>query len=152
MEGKIDGKFELDAISLNVRGLNDTKKRKSIFRWLHKSRANLICLQETYSTNECHSVWINQWGGNIIFSDGSNHGKGVAILIPPKVDAEIIDVSRDDEGRFLYAEIALQGTKFKIINIYGPNDENSSEQFYIGLKNKSERLKIAPEDYIIWGG
>ena len=38
------------ALCLNVRGLRDLDKRKSIFTWVKNQEADIIFLQETYST------------------------------------------------------------------------------------------------------
>ena len=38
-------------LSLNVRGLSNFKKRRSIFAWCRKQNANIIFLQETHSTH-----------------------------------------------------------------------------------------------------
>ena len=149
---KINEKFKFNAISLNTRGLNDTKKRKSIFRWLHKLEVDIIFLQETYSSESVHDLWSNQWGGFIAFSDGTNHGKGVAIAIKPGLDYKVIDTMQGPEGRLLILKIVIQGTEFILINIYGPNENNSSAQFFSALEKKLTELKIVETDNIIWGG
>ena len=35
-------------LSFNVRGINNKKKRLSVFRWLNKKQADIIYLQKTY--------------------------------------------------------------------------------------------------------
>ena len=40
----------LNLISLNVRGIRDRVKRKTIFDWVRTRRADVVMLQETYST------------------------------------------------------------------------------------------------------
>ena len=45
--------FDVKFQSLNVRGLNKSIKRRSIFRWLHNQRFHFAFLQETYSSKEC---------------------------------------------------------------------------------------------------
>ena len=41
----------LSFITLNVRGINSSRKRRAIFRQLHNKNASVIFLQETYSSN-----------------------------------------------------------------------------------------------------
>ena len=36
-------------LSLNIRGLNSSRKRRQVFRWLHRQQPDIIFLQETYS-------------------------------------------------------------------------------------------------------
>ena len=68
-------------ISLNVRGLRDTVKRRSIFTYLKDQEANFYFLQETFSNVSDEAIWRNEWGGEIYFSHGTCHSKGVCILI-----------------------------------------------------------------------
>ena len=35
-------------LTLNVRGLNSSRKRRQVFRWLHLQRSDIIFLQETW--------------------------------------------------------------------------------------------------------
>ena len=44
------GIFEL--VSLNVRGISNFKKRKMIFTWCRKQKADFILLQETHSKKD----------------------------------------------------------------------------------------------------
>ena len=54
-------------ISLNVRGLNDEIKRRSIFNY-YRSRADILCIQETHCTQEWEKYWGNEWGGSFDLS------------------------------------------------------------------------------------
>ena len=74
---------KLDILSLNVRGIRDQIKRRSIFSFLKDFKANIYFLQEICSDPEDEIIWINEWGGEIFFSHGTNHSKGVCILINP---------------------------------------------------------------------
>ena len=42
--------FNASFCSLNARGLNQARKRRQLFRWLHNYKFDVIFLQETYST------------------------------------------------------------------------------------------------------
>ena len=42
-----------------------------------------IFLQETYSESNDENVWRKEWGGELFFSHGTKHSKGVCILINP---------------------------------------------------------------------
>ena len=68
-------------ISLNVRGLRDTVKRRSIFSYLKDQDVNFYFLQETFSKVSNEAIWRNEWGGEIYFSNGTSHSEGVCILI-----------------------------------------------------------------------
>ena len=54
-------------LTLNVRGLKEVIKRKSIFEYC-RQRADIICLQETHSECEDCKKMELEWGGkNFIF-------------------------------------------------------------------------------------
>ena len=70
-------------VSLNVRGIRDQVKRRSIFSYLKDQKASFYFLQETFSETSDETIWKKEWGGNIIFSHGSRQSRGVCILIDP---------------------------------------------------------------------
>ena len=53
-----------NVLSLNVRGIRDLNKRKSIFTWVRNQKADIIFLQETFSTPDILIVG-NFSGGEI---------------------------------------------------------------------------------------
>ena len=60
-------------LSLNVRGLRNQEKRRSIFAYLKSQKANIYFLQETFSNSSVEKVWAAEWGGEIFYSHGSDH-------------------------------------------------------------------------------
>ena len=67
-------------LSLNVRGLNDKRKRLAIFEQLRDENPSIVLLQETYCAISEEKCWLDDWGGEGIFSHGSKHSAGVALL------------------------------------------------------------------------
>ena len=78
-----------NVFSLNVRGIRDQAKRRSIFSFLKDQKANIFFLQETYSEPNAENVWKKEWGGELFFSHGTKHSKGVCILINPTVQTQV---------------------------------------------------------------
>ena len=113
-------------ISLNVRGLNDSRKRRQVFRWLHQQKSDTMFLQETYSSLDTIGRWEMEWGGKIESSHGSSHSRGVMILFKPWLDVNIEKIASDDHGRYILAEIVIDidNTKVVLVNVYAPNDPN----------------------------
>ena len=62
-----------NVISLNVRGLRNRVKRRSIFCFLKDQKCDVYFLQETYSKPKDENIWRSEWGGDIFFSHGSLH-------------------------------------------------------------------------------
>jgi len=109
-KGKSKQKIEIN--SLNVRGLNNTKKRKTIFQWLKRSYPGITLLQETHSSEINENMWKSEWGHDIEFCHGTTHSRGVAILFNAKYDYEIIKVQKDCDGRFLLIELLIENQPF----------------------------------------
>ena len=93
--------FQIKIVTLNVRGLNGTTKRRSIFRWLHYQKAHFYFLQETYSDEKTKALWEAEWGGKIFCSHGTKHSKGVMILLNPKYDIDVIKFEKENHGRLI---------------------------------------------------
>ena len=88
----------LKFLSLNVRGLRNREKRRSIFSYLKDQKAN-VCHQETFSNRKDEKIWSAEWGGQIIYSHGSDHSKGVCVLIKPNFPIHVEIVEVDTTGR-----------------------------------------------------
>jgi len=63
--------IQIKIVTLNVRGLNKSIKRRSLFRWLHKQNAHFYFLQDTYSDEKLKAVWEAEWDGKIFCSHGT---------------------------------------------------------------------------------
>ena len=77
---------EFNLLSLNVCGIRTFEKWKAVFSWLVNSDADIIFLQETYSTGNIENIWRKQWKGEMFFLHGSNNSSGVLVLIKDNLD------------------------------------------------------------------
>ena len=68
-------------VSLNVRGIGNFKKRKTIFTWCRKQKSDFTFLQETHSKKDSETCSKNEWGSEIIMAHGSSNSCGVVILV-----------------------------------------------------------------------
>lgn len=83
-------------LSLNVWGIWSFDKLKALFHWFMKDKANIIFLQETYSTPEVENVWKYQWRGELFFGHGSEHSRGVLTLVKEGLDCKLKVWKQDD--------------------------------------------------------
>ena len=90
---------QVKVISLNARWLRNQVKRRSIFSYLKNQKATLHCLQETFSKEDDEKIWFAEWGGLIIFSHGSEHSRGVCILMSANSGFSLDTVYADRDGR-----------------------------------------------------
>ena len=148
---KLDSIENLDikCLSINIRGLNKSIKRRSVFRWIHNQNAQFIFLQETHSTQINTDFWTAEWGGKIFFSHGTSNSKGVMILINPKLDCKIENCISDRRGRYIILDVSIDDSRVTLVNIYAPNDLNQQAKFF---KSLNHQLQNFSQQNIIIGG
>ena len=139
-------------LSLNVRGISNFKKRKTIFTWCRKQKADFIFLQETHSKIYSEKCWRNEWGGEIIMAHGSSNSRGVAILIKKDVDCTIHSKILDPSGQFVIIKIEIEDKMYVLINIYALNRDASIVSFFNNLLATLQKNNVDEEDNIIMGG
>ena len=108
-------------LSLNIRGIRSFEKREGMFNWLLKSGTDICFLQETHSTKEVEIIWKKQWKGDMFFSHGSSHSKGVLVLLGDNLDFNLKSVKVDELGRYILLEATIQDSTFLLLNVYAPN-------------------------------
>ena len=139
-------------LSLNVRGLSNFHKRRAIFSWCRKQKADLIFLQETHSTTERQDQWRKEWGASVLFSHGSTNARGVAILIKNSLNIVIQQSEISSDGRFIVLKAAINNEIYTIANIYGPNKDADAVKFYRNLSKLLRNDEFGNEENIIIGG
>ena len=143
--------LDFKLLSLNVRGLRDFKKRKTIINWIMKQKADIIFLQETYSTPDIVTHWKYQWKGNMYFSHGSNKSKGVLILIKKDIEFKLKNIKIDTNGRFIVAQCEIQNSPFVLTNVYASNITEEQVDFFHNIE-QLESLDFDPDSNIVIGG
>ena len=143
--------FNFNLASLNIKGLGKKKKRHEVFHWLKKYHNGIILLQETHCTTKYHETWRREWDGEIYFSDGSSNSRGVAILLPKRLDYKVKDHTTDTIGRWQTLIIEIDQQEFFIINNYAPVKSKGEEQLAF-LKEIEKELYKNLDKNIIWAG
>ena len=144
--------LDFKMLSLNVRGIRSFHKRKALFNWIAKERCDIIFLQETYCTPEVENIWKLQWRGSIFFSHGSQHSRGVMILLKENFDCEVSVHREDEQGRFLILKVIIQNQPFVLVNIYAPNKINDQCTFFEEIQTQLDGLDLEENCEIIIGG
>ena len=121
--------FKFKVFSLNVRGIRDQTKRRSIFTFLKDQNTTIYFLQETYSEPSDENVWKKEWGGELFFSHGTKHSKGVCILINPTSQLQVDYLYSNNSGRIVLITISLNGQKITLCNIYALKGLSKREMF-----------------------
>ena len=112
--------------TLNVKGMGEMVKRKQIYRWVRQNSIDICFLQETHSTKVTEHIWTHQWGYKAIFSGNSSNSCGVGVLFNNTFPLKIINTEEVEEGRLLIVKIEVEDKQFTLVNIYGPNSDNTN--------------------------
>ena len=114
----------LNIVSDNVRGLSNDKKRLTLYEWVKENKYDIILLQETH----CHLkkdtiIWGKEWKRKSIWCKGTSRSKGVTVLFKEISRLEYSNDVIDPNGRFITFDVKINENKYRIINIYAPNQE-----------------------------
>ena len=120
--------------------------------WLTRQKADIIFLQETYSTKEVEDIWNTQYKGKSFYSHGTNHSCGVMILIKDDLEFEYKSSVLDTNGRYILIDATVQGSDFLLVNMYAPNKVQEQCEFFSGLGKMVEEFNTSAEQKIVVGG
>ena len=129
-------------VSLNVPRIRSFEKRKAVYNWLHKSRAEICFYKRPTVLQKQLTYGKKQWKGNTFFPHGSCHSKGTMILVKDHLDFKLISSKIDLLGRYIFLEVEIQDSLFLLLNIYAPNKCAEQCDF---LANYRKNLKILPQ-------
>ena len=132
-------------------GIRNSTKRNSIFTYLRDQKALFYFLQETYSETGDELFWKNEWVGEIYFSHGTRHSKGLCILLDPSIEANKVKYFlSDNSGRIVLINLNYNGMELSLCNIYAPNDHADHplfiEELNYQLVDKSELTALIVGD------
>ncbi len=136
--------------SLNIRGLNDEKKRRIIFKWLENNKCNILFAQETFCTKEFPRQNNSKWTVKHNLTN-SAHSRGVAIMFHNSLNIDIQNIHKKDDARAILINLKIENVETTLCNIYAPTEASKREEFFNTMRNWILRHADYP-DYIILGG
>ena len=137
-------------MSFNANGLGDKTKRIAVFNRL-KSYNGIIFMQETHCSPDKEKTWIDEWGSQIIFSNGSSNSTGVAILLPKNFELMVLDEFKDEIGRLVGAKLKIDDDEYVLVNVYAPTRDHKANQLMF-LDIMKDFLMKYENDTLIIGG
>ena len=148
-----DRHFSSNCYSLNVKGIRDACKRERVFAWCKDKKADIVFLQETYSTADVEDRWCSMWDGSCYFSHGTNHSKGVMVLFNSHLDIQVEEIREGKDGRYILIRCTIFGVKIVLCNVYFPVRNKEIEQINMLQELTREINNIINEDcLVIMGG
>ena len=91
-------------------------------------------------------------GRKNVISHGTSNSTGVSICFRCNLEHKVIKVISDAEGRYIIANIEIQGNPYVLVNCYAPNTETGQIKTFQDLANHLSDLDADPEcNYIFCG-
>lgn len=140
-------------VSLNVNGLNDTRKQRLVFKSLKKHKQTLFLLQETHCRPGNGRLWKSQWGSTLFLTETSGNAGGVATLFSADLDPLCTRVTTSSHNRFIITDFVLGGEKYRVVNIYMPTADKEIlqievlEELALCLKDDEGEILIVAGDF-----
>ncbi len=145
---------KIKLVSLNVRGLRNAKKRRSLFYLFKRHKYDVVCLQETYLDKNDMYLIDREWGPNYHFSEGTHNSKGLLTLFSKELDCKETTLQKATE-RFIVSKINVEDNIIIFINIYSPCIISEKIGFlncvsnYISSQQEMENLIVLEVKYRI---
>ena len=118
--------------SVNVRGLRSKFKQKYMFTYFREREYNIICLQETYITKDVSEGWEKEWGGKLIYDDGTSHSSGQAILFRNGVTINEVSIVYNSR-RILITKFEMVSNQIAVVNVYAPVGSQEKSLFFFSF-------------------
>ena len=112
----------------------------------------MFFLQESYSTPEVEKIWKSQWKGEMFFSHGTEHSRGILILIKNSLEFELKTTKVDKNSRFIILEANVQDHPFLFVDLYVPNKTNEQSTFFDEIREELDNFCLAEDCNIVIGG
>ena len=135
---------ELRISCINVRGLRNEKKRRTIMRQL-KSHSDCVLLQETHVDNSLAKALVKEFPGQWAFSSKTTMSAGVAIGIfgfGMKMSDEHEHIS--DNGRLIGKLVVVNNQPIYLISIYAPccDTSNATRAANLQILQQAQNLMV----------
>ncbi len=140
----------LKIISLNVRGLNQAKKRQILMHWFKNNKGDILFMQETFCKNDFSELNNNKWESHHSYTN-STHSRGVLISISKKLPLKIYNIHRKNDGRAVLINAKIRGVDTTICSVYAPSESTERKEFFTTFKYWLARNTDHP-DHLIMGG
>ena len=129
---------KIKIMSLNVRGLQNQKKRHKVYTMLKQQQADIFLVQETHCTESHSQLWQTEWGSTILNAYGTSRSCGVAVMFNKKRKTQVHQVISDVNGRYIVLDISINNAQFTLINLYAPNID--SPDFFVEIFRQADLL------------
>lgn len=145
--------IDIEIFSENVNGIgSDSVRRQALFSKLKRKGCGAFMMQETHCTLALENTFKREFDSeNIYFSNGSSSSCGVLTAFSKDYEIEVVNVIKDNEGRFLILDVIRKDHVFRLGNIYAPTRNFERDQIRV-LKSFAEIIYDTLTENIITSG
>ena len=123
---------------------------RSIFDFANNSRSDLVFLQETLAAQpDIIESLRSKWAGKSFWSPALGKQGGVAILVSPKTDFDVLQWKKDTSGRVVSVLARLGERNYNFINVYAPTNPGERKCFFDTIRDYffPNSIKILAGDF-----
>ena len=124
--------------TININGIRNRTKRKAFFRNLKKDDYSIICIQESFITDDDREEWEREWNGKMFSTCVSRHSMGQITLIKNNFGYEVKCIFKSE--RVITICVNFPDKNFYITNVYAPNNSAERKEFFPFLTNHIQSL------------
>ena len=117
--------YDLNILSNNANGFTSLKKRIKMFEYFWEKIANkgILFLQETHSSHDTVINWLDDFKGELFFSNGTTNSCSIMIGYLGSNKVKVNRIKKDNQHRILIVEADIDEETFFLINLYNANTE-----------------------------
>ena len=128
----------LQLFSINVRGLRSKRKRSHFFRLFKNLKYDIVCVQESYITEEVAEQWRKEWAGDLVFAPGTGHSSGLLILFRKGLQCSF--TTKFTSSRLVVINVEINNKNIIIANAYAPQTWQEKQLFFDQIENALDGL------------
>ena len=142
----------VNILSMNVRGMRNARKRRSLFYQYKKGNYDVIGIQDTHLTLADSEIIEREWGSNFFMVPGTNRSKGIITLFSKTIDPLNVNLLFKSD-RCLINSVCIDSNIVAVVNIYGPCLNSEKCVFIHNLKHKIRQIceKYSIDNIILFG-
>lgn len=134
--------------TLNINGLRGRQSQEELVSITESYPFDVLFLQETHVDNNNLAKFIeSRLNMTCFWSFGTNKIAGTSICISKSLNIDCQKFDVDLDGRIVCLDMILDGSPFRLINIYAPNESKNRIAFFHSLTKY-----LVCNRYIIFGG
>lgn len=107
-------------ITLNINGLHNPIKRSKAIAKMKRERYDIIFWQETHISSVEHEKIRKMGFKNLYYSSYKGNSRGVAILLPNRINFQFVSQNNDKEGRYILVKGYIDHKEVTLLNVYRP--------------------------------